>query len=103
MRLFFLGVAHFCLPEEVEVLTGPSSVLFGRGSTGGAIEQARKKPKMDEFTDATLSAGTDRLKRITADANIPAQDGAAFRVAGMAQDGGTAGRDVVHTRRVGMS
>src|SRR3984893_4728544 len=25
--------------EEVEVLTGPSSVMFGRGSTGGAIEQ----------------------------------------------------------------
>ena len=63
--------------EEVEVLTGPSSVLFGRGSTGGAIEQVSKKPKMDEFADATLSVGTDRLKRITADANIPAQDGAA--------------------------
>ena len=89
--------------EEVEVLTGPSSVLFGRGSTGGAIEQVSKKPKMDEFADATLSVGTDRLKRITADANIPAQDGAAFRVAGMAQDGGTAGRDVVRTRRVGIA
>jgi catecholate siderophore receptor len=89
--------------EEVEVLTGPSSVLFGRGSTGGAIEQVSKKPKTDEFADATLSVGSDRLKRITADVNIPAQDGASFRVAGMAQDGGTAGRDVVHTRRVGIA
>jgi catecholate siderophore receptor len=89
--------------EEVEVLTGPSSVLFGRGSTGGAIEQVSKKPRMDEFADATVSVGSDRLKRITADANVPVQDGAAFRVAGMAQDGGTAGRDVVRSKRVGIA
>jgi catecholate siderophore receptor len=89
--------------EEVEVLTGPSSVLFGRGSTGGAIEQVSKKPRMDEFADATLSLGSDRLKRMTADVNVPVQDDAAFRVAGMAQDGGTAGRDVVRTRRVGLA
>src|ERR1700676_151027 len=57
--------------EEVEVLTGPSSVLFGRGSTGGAIEQVSKKPRTDEFAAGTLSVGTDRLKRITSDINIP--------------------------------
>jgi catecholate siderophore receptor len=89
--------------EEVEVLTGPSSVLFGRGSTGGAVEQVSKKPRTDEFADATVSVGSDRLKRITADLNVPVEEGAAFRVAGMAQDGGTAGRDVVRTRRVGIA
>jgi catecholate siderophore receptor len=89
--------------EEVEVLTGPSSVLFGRGSTGGAIEQVSKKPRMDEFADGTVSIGSDRLKRITADLNVPVQEGAAFRVAGMAQDGGTAGRDVVRTRRAAIA
>src|SRR4030081_2817046 len=72
--------------EGVEVLTGPSSVLFGRGSTGGAIAQGSKKPQTDEFADATLSVGSDRLKRIAADVNVPAQEGAAFRVASMAQD-----------------
>jgi catecholate siderophore receptor len=89
--------------EEVEVLTGPSSVLFGRGSTGGAVEQVSKKPRADEFADGTLSVGTDRLKRVTADANIPLQQGIAFRVTGMAQDGGIAGRDVVGTKRVGIA
>jgi len=89
--------------EEVEVLTGPSSVLFGRGSTGGAIEQITKKPRMDEFADGTVSLGSDRLKRMTADVNVPVQDGAAFRMSGMAQDGGTAGRDVVRTRRAGVA
>jgi catecholate siderophore receptor len=89
--------------EEVEVLTGPSSVLFGRGSTGGAIEQVSKKPRTDEFVAGTVSIGTDRQKRITGDVNIPVEEGAAFRVAAMAQDGGTAGRDVVGTKRIGIA
>jgi catecholate siderophore receptor len=89
--------------EAVEVLTGPSSVLFGRGSTGGAIEQVSKQPRLDEFADGTLSAGTDDLKRITADVNIPVQQSSAFRVAGMAQEAGIAGRDVVGTKRVGLA
>ena len=29
--------------DSVEVLMGPSSMLFGRGSTGGAINQVSKK------------------------------------------------------------
>lgn len=89
--------------EEVEVLTGPSSVLFGRGSTGGAIEQVSKKPRTDEFADGTLSVGTDRLKRITADVNIPLPDAVGFRLNGMAQEGGIAGRDGVGTKRVGIA
>ena len=30
--------------QEVEVLQGPSSVTFGRGSTGGVVNQATKTP-----------------------------------------------------------
>jgi len=91
--------------EEVEVLTGPSSVLFGRGSTGGAIQQVSKKPQLDGFVDGMASAGTDGLKRITADANAPLSmmPGSAFRVAAMAQESGIAGRDVVGTKRAGIA
>jgi catecholate siderophore receptor len=89
--------------EQVEVLTGPSSVLFGRGSTGGAIEQVSKKPRREEFVDGMLSAGTDGLKRVAADVNIPLLDTAGFRVAGMAHESGIAGRDVVGTKRVGIA
>jgi catecholate siderophore receptor len=89
--------------EEVQVLTGPSSVLFGRGSTGGAIEQISKKPRLEEFADGTLSAGTDGLKRVTADVNVPLQQATAFRLAGMAQEAGIAGRDVVGTKRIGVA
>jgi catecholate siderophore receptor len=89
--------------EAVEILTGPSSVLFGRGSTGGAIEQVSKQPQLEEFVDGSATAGTDRLKRFTVDANIPLQQNSAFRVAGMAQDSGIAGRDIVGTRRAGIA
>jgi catecholate siderophore receptor len=89
--------------EEVEVLTGPSSVLFGRGSTGGAIEQVSKQPRLEEFADGMLTVGTDALKRVTADVNVPMQETSAFRIAGMAQESGIAGRDVVGTKRVGIA
>src|SRR6185437_16608304 len=35
--------------ESVEVLKGPSAVLFGRGSTGGAINQVSKAPVLHPF------------------------------------------------------
>ena len=31
--------------DAVEVLMGPSSMLFGRGSTGGVINQVSKMPR----------------------------------------------------------
>jgi catecholate siderophore receptor len=89
--------------EAVEVLTGPSSVLFGRGSTGGAIEQVSKKPQLADFVDGTASVGTDRLKRITADGNVVLAEGVAFRMPVMAQESGVAGRDVVGTKRGGVA
>ena len=35
--------------QEVEVLQGPSSVTFGRGSTGGVVNQASKTPGLAGF------------------------------------------------------
>ena len=35
--------------ESIEVLKGPASILFGRGSTGGVVEQNSKMPKLDTF------------------------------------------------------
>ena len=34
--------------ESIEVLIGPSSMLFGRGSTGGVINQVLKKPSLND-------------------------------------------------------
>src|SRR5579863_4975546 len=57
--------------DKVEVLEGPDSILFGRGSTGGVVDQDSKMPTLDQFTLANVSAGTNSLGRATADVNIP--------------------------------
>ena len=40
--------------ESVEILLGPSSVLFGRGSTGGAINQVSKAPHRERATNVAF-------------------------------------------------
>jgi len=89
--------------QTVEVLTGPSSVLFGRGSTGGAINDVSKAPALDGFVAAALSVGDDRLARIAADLDAPLSATSAFRLDAMAHTSGTAGRDEVNTQRAGVS
>ena len=43
--------------ESVEVLKGPSSTFFGRGSTGGIINQVSKAPRLDANYGGILSGG----------------------------------------------
>jgi catecholate siderophore receptor len=57
--------------EQVEVLKGPSSVLFGRGSTGGAINTVTKKPTDAWTGEAALTAGTYDLLRASAGVGGP--------------------------------
>src|SRR5262249_56575212 len=52
--------------ESVEVVKGPSAVLFGRGSTGGAINQVSKAPFMQNADVVTSVLGTNDLQRMTA-------------------------------------
>ncbi len=66
--------------EQVEVLMGPSSMLFGRGSTGGVINQVSKKPTLKAATEVTGSVTTNGLVRATADYNTPTGDTSAFRI-----------------------
>jgi catecholate siderophore receptor len=73
--------------EAVEVLMGPSSMLFGRGSTGGAINQVSKLPTLKPETEFYLSATTNGLARGTADVNAPISDNSAVRIAAMGQRG----------------
>jgi catecholate siderophore receptor len=92
--------------EDVQVLQGPDGILFGRGSTGGAIEQTTKTPQPDAFTAARVSAGTNDAERATVDVNEPI-DGlgmpAAFRIDAMGDSEGVAGRDVVKYGRYGFA
>ncbi len=57
--------------EAVEVIKGPSAVLFGRGSTGGAINQVSKAPLPMAFAHIDGELGTNDLYRTTVDLNAP--------------------------------
>lgn len=88
--------------DAVEVLKGPSSINFGRGSTGGVINQASKHPGLRESTEISASAGTDSYYRVTADINQPLSDSSAFRIVALAHDSEST-RDVVESKRYGLN
>jgi len=88
--------------DAVEVLQGPSSMLFGRGSTGGIINQVSKLPTMTPAANVGVSVGTQPSVRGTFDANQPMNESSAFRVAGMAQDVHST-RDVMKNEDYGLA
>ena len=89
--------------QEVEVLQGPSSVTFGRGSTGGVVNQATKLPQTGRLLAGSLEFGTDATRRVTADLDQPLSESSAFRVNLMGHESGAAGRDIAETRRYGIA
>jgi catecholate siderophore receptor len=89
--------------EAVEVLLGPSSVLFGRGSTAGVINQVTKQAMLTPLEAATLEIGTAGTDRATADLDFVLGDHAAARVNLMAQRFGVADRDDVLNRSFGVA
>jgi catecholate siderophore receptor len=92
--------------EQVEVLQGPSSITFGRGSTGGVVNQQTKAPGLDKFITGSLQVGTDLTRRVTADFNHPVSalgQNTAFRLNVMGDEGNVAGRDAVENRRFGVA
>ena len=72
--------------SAIEVLKGPSSMLFGRGSTGGVINQVSKEPELKAFGEVSATIGTDDRYRTTADINQPLSDTSAARLNVFGQD-----------------
>ena len=92
--LFFL--------DSVEALKGPSSMLFGRGSTGGIVNQVSKRPGLTPLSEVSGTIGTDHYRRATVDLSRPLSDTSAFRISALAHDAGST-RDVVEARRLGIA
>ena len=66
--------------DRIEVLRGSASMLFGRGSTGGVVNQVNKKPLLIDQYELEATYGTDSVLRTTADLNKLLGDNAAFRL-----------------------
>ncbi len=62
--LYFRDLANI---DRVEVLKGPSSTLYGRGSSGGLINRVTKKPTAAAIHEVDLTYGSFDRKRIAAD------------------------------------
>ena len=88
--------------DSIEVLKGPSSMLFGRGSTGGVINQVTKRPTLVPLAEATVTLGTDNYRRATLDVNRPLSDTSAFRISALAHDADST-RDEVESKRLGIA
>ncbi len=89
--------------DAVEVLEGPSAVLFGRGSTGGAVNQVTKAPLATAFASMSANFGTNDLLRATGDFNQPVNATTAVRLNLMGESSQAPGRDFVKSRRWGVA
>jgi catecholate siderophore receptor len=93
--------------DRLEVLRGSASMLFGRGSTGGAVNQVSKQPMLMTEHELALTLGTGRFVRATGDFNLKTGDNAALRITAMAHTAdnsgvGTAKRGIAPTLRWGI-
>jgi catecholate siderophore receptor len=66
--------------DRLEVLKGSASMLFGRGSTGGAVNQVNKQPFGFDQNELSITAGNGGYLRGTIDINRRTGEDAAFRV-----------------------
>jgi catecholate siderophore receptor len=89
--------------DSVEVYKGPASTLFGRGSTGGVINQVTKTPKLSDFASGAITVGGKDETRLVADGNYAFAPDAAFRLNLMDFDAGVEDRDFVKNQRWGVA
>lgn len=80
--------------ESVAVAKGPTSVVGGRGSTGGSINLATKTPSLTDASRMQFTGGSADYGRATIDVNRRVSKTVALRMNGLWQDAGYAGRDV---------
>jgi catecholate siderophore receptor len=66
--------------DRVEVLKGSASMLFGKGSTGGIVNQVNKAPLLIDQHEASYTLGTGSEHRITSDFNWKTGENAALRL-----------------------
>jgi catecholate siderophore receptor len=69
--------------DRIELLRGSASMLFGRGSTGGAVNQVNKQARAIDDHQVTTTLGSYNYRRINGDFNIQTGDDAGLRINAM--------------------
>ncbi len=70
--------------DRIELLRGSASMLFGRGSTGGAVNQVTKLARTIDSHEVTTTLGSHDYRRIVGDFNLHTGENAALRLNAMA-------------------
>ncbi|GAC1321842.1 MAG: hypothetical protein NVS3B11_13910 [Collimonas sp.] len=84
--LYFRDLSNI---ERVEVLKGPGSVLYGRGSAGGLINRVSKKPNANPAMEVAATIGSEGQKRGEFDLGTASQEKQMqFRLTGALEDSG---------------
>ena len=84
--------------QNVEVLKGPASALYGRGEPGGTVNITTKKPKFAPEYGADVSLGSFQTRRAAVDLTGPLSDTVAYRL-NAAHEEGHSFRDTLHVER----
>ena len=80
--------------DRLELLRGSASMLFGRGSTGGAANQVSKQPMLMDQNEIAVTMGNAGFLRSVGDFNVKTGDNAAFRLTGMLNTGDNHGAPI---------
>ena len=90
--------------ERIEVLRGAASMLFGRGSTGGIINQVSNQARPITEREVNATVGTNGYQRYQGDFNFKLEGDAALRINAMATDGDKRGDNAgASTHRRGLA
>lgn len=80
--------------DRLELLRGSASMLFGRGSTGGAVNQVSKQPELLTRHDLSATVGSHGYLRATGDFNVGLGVDSAMRINVMANGADNGGATV---------
>lgn len=75
--------------QQVEIVRGPASVLFGQGSIGGLVNLVSKTPTFQTGGEVSLVYGSYDRKEVMGDVNVALSDTLAVRAVGRVRDADT--------------
>ncbi|WP_265500869.1 TonB-dependent siderophore receptor [Paracoccus beibuensis] len=75
--------------QQVEVLKGPNSSLYGAGSPSGIINQVQKRAQADDFNEVGVGYDSNDAGQLFFDVNRAPSDVLSWRLTGIARDNKT--------------
>lgn len=92
--------------ERIEVLRGPTSVLYGKGDAGGIVNRVSKRPAADSAREIEVQIGNEDRRQLAVDVGgaLDQEERILYRIIGLGmnadtQDRYASGDEVSNTRR----